>query len=89
MPAAMLASALILSFSQEMAILNAETGKPKKIIEKKKYLHIINLLKEFIEATTITVSLSFYHLSYTYLIFVIYSPFLTFLLIGLFVFKNN
>lgn len=34
-------------------MLDAESSKPKKIVEKKKYLWIINILKESIRAKTI------------------------------------
>lgn len=33
---------------------DAKTGKPKKTIERKKHLWVVNVLKEFVEATTIT-----------------------------------
>lgn len=54
MSAIMAVLALTLSFSQEAAMLDVETSKSKKIIKRKKYLQVVNLLKEFIEATTIT-----------------------------------
>lgn len=45
--------ALTLSLSQETAMPNVKTGERKKIIKKKKYLQIINVLKKSIRAITI------------------------------------
>lgn len=35
-------------------MLDIEAGELRKIVEKKKYLLIVNILKEFIDATNIT-----------------------------------
>lgn len=39
---------------QELAMLDAGASEPKKMIEKKKYPWVVNVLKEFVGATTIT-----------------------------------
>lgn len=49
----MLALALNLSFFQKAALLNTKTSKPKKTIQRKKHLRVINILKKSIGAITI------------------------------------
>ena len=54
MPAPTPAPALISSPSQEAAMPDAETGEPKRTIERKKHPRVVNVLKESVGATTIT-----------------------------------
>ncbi len=39
---------------QEVAMLDVKASKSKKIVERKKHSPIVNVLKEFIDTTTIT-----------------------------------
>lgn len=54
MPAPTPTPALTPSFSQEATMPDAETGEPKKTIERKKHPRVVNVLKESVGATTIT-----------------------------------
>lgn len=38
---------------QEAVISDVETSKPKRVVKRKKYPWVINILKEYIDATTI------------------------------------
>lgn len=42
------------NFSQETAIQDVEASEPRRMVERKKYLEVVNMLKESVGATTIT-----------------------------------
>lgn len=39
---------------QEVAMLDVKANKLKRIVKRKKHLRVVNVLKEFVDATTIT-----------------------------------
>lgn len=49
-----LTSIQISNLFQEVVMLDIKASKSKRIVERKKHSWVVNMLKEFVDATTIT-----------------------------------